>query len=171
MFLLLVSFCFAAAKPKKKKKRNKVVHPIDSIYSFYGRYQLHPDSAVEPYLYQKVYEWIGTSYCYAGNTKNGIDCSGFVSEMYKQVYCRQLLGSAASIWTTTDKVKKEELQEGDMVFFKIRKGHISHIGVYLGKNKFAHASTKLGVIISDLNEPYYKKYYFSGGRLKKSPEL
>jgi murein DD-endopeptidase / murein LD-carboxypeptidase len=172
LFLLLfVTVSFAAGKPKKKKKRIKKTHPIDSIYSFYAKYNLSPDSAGDTYLYYKVYEWIGTNYRYAGNTKNGIDCSGFAAEMYKHVYCRELLGSAASIWTTTEKISKSELKEGDLVFFKIKKGRISHIGVYLGNNKFAHASTKLGVIISDLDEAYYKKYYFSGGRLKQTAEL
>lgn len=168
LLILFVSASFAAGKPKKKKKRTKVIHPIDSIYSFYTKYHLPIDSAKDAYLYYKVYEWIGTNYCYAGNTKNGIDCSGFAAEIYKQVYCRELMGSAASIWTATDKVNRSDLREGDLVFFKIKKGRISHIGIYLGNNKFAHASTKLGVIISDLDEAYYKKYYFSGGRLKQT---
>ena len=50
--------------------------------------------------------------------------------------------------------------EGDILFFKIKKGQISHVGVYLGNNTFAHASVHSGVIISDLDEDYYKKYFF-----------
>jgi len=56
------------------------------------------------------------------------------------------------------------LGEGDLVFFKIKKKRISHIGIYLGNNKFAHASVKNGVIISDMDEPYYQKRFYSGGR-------
>jgi len=52
------------------------------------------------------------------------------------------------------------------VFFKIESKNVSHVGVYLMNNKFVHASTKKGVIISDLNEPYYQKYFFTGGRPK-----
>ena len=52
-----------------------------------------------------------------------------------------------------------------ILFFKIRKGQISHVGIYLGNNKFAHASVKTGVIISSLDEPYYKKYFYKGGEV------
>ena len=123
-----------------------------------------------PFLYEYVNEWLGTPYRYSGESKNGIDCSGLVCELYKSAYQKILTGSAKEIYDKSDPIKKENLQEGDLVFFKIRKGRISHIGIYLGSNKFAHASTSRGVIISDLNEPYYKKYYYKGGRLKDSNE-
>jgi hypothetical protein len=58
------------------------------------------------------------------------------------------------------------LAMGDLVFFKIKKGRISHVGVYLGNDKFVHSSTRRGVIISDLNELYYKRTFFTGGRHK-----
>ena len=109
---------------------------------------------------------MGTPYRYSGDSKNGIDCSGLVCEMYKSAYQKILTGSAKDIYEKTDPVKKEDLKEGDLVFFKIKKGRISHVGIYLGSKKFAHASTQRGVIISDLDEPYYKKYYYKGGRLK-----
>lgn len=64
------------------------------------------------------------------------------------------------------KVPKEELKDGDIVFFKINGNKISHVGIYIGDNKFIHASTKRGVVINDLNEVYYKKYFYTGGRIK-----
>jgi lipoprotein Spr len=64
-------------------------------------------------------------------------------------------------------IDKNELQEGDLVFFKIKSSSISHIGVYIGNNKFAHAATR-GVMISNLDEPYWKRYYYKGGRLLES---
>jgi lipoprotein Spr len=57
------------------------------------------------------------------------------------------------------------MEEGDLVFFKIEGNQVSHIGVYLQNNKFVHATTKKGVIINDLDELYYKKYYFKSGRI------
>jgi lipoprotein Spr len=65
-------------------------------------------------------------------------------------------------------LNKEELKEGDLVFFKINSRAISHVGVYLGDNKFAHASSSRGVMISNLNEPYWRRYYYKGGRLLQS---
>ena len=53
------------------------------------------------------------------------------------------------------------------MFFKIESDKVSHIGVYLQNNKFVHASTKKGIHIDDLDEPYYKKYFYKGGRIKK----
>ena len=162
--LAVFIFSHTGAWAGKTSSVKKPFHP-DSIKFFYARYGLNADSAQTPFLYQKIYEWIGTRYCYAGESKKGIDCSGFTAAMYKQVYCIQLSGGSADFWRLVNPIKKEALKEGDLVFFKIRRKRISHVGIYLGNNKFAHASVKNGVIISDLNEAYYKKYYFSGGRV------
>jgi murein DD-endopeptidase / murein LD-carboxypeptidase len=57
------------------------------------------------------------------------------------------------------------MKEGDLVFFKIKKNIISHVGIYLGNGKFAHASMHSGIIVSDLDEPYYKKYFYKATRV------
>ena len=59
------------------------------------------------------------------------------------------------------------MAEGDLVFFKIHSRRISHIGVYLGNNRFAHASSR-GVAISSLDDAYYSRYFYRGGRLLSS---
>jgi lipoprotein Spr len=65
-------------------------------------------------------------------------------------------------------IKDEDLQEGDLVFFK--SGHrISHVGLYLVNNKFVNASTSGGVTISDLNDTYWSKKYAGAGRVKSQP--
>ena len=61
-------------------------------------------------------------------------------------------------------VRKDELKEGDLVFFKIHSRSISHIGIYLGNDRFAHASSK-GVAISSLDDAYYSRYFYKGGRV------
>lgn len=153
------------AQSKKTKSSSKSKPQKQSIEQFYASHKLAPDSACSPYLYYQVYDWAGTRYKYAGRTKKGIDCSGFVSTMYKNTYCINLMGGSKDIWPTVKPIEKAELVEGDILFFKIKKGQISHVGVYLGNNKFAHASVHSGVIISDLDEDYYKKYFFKGGRI------
>lgn len=137
------------------------------VIAFYQPYGLHPDSANDPNLFYLVNDWFGTKYKYAGKSKSGIDCSGFVCEMYKNVYCFVLSGGSKDLYPLMDTVSRDSLREGDILFFKIRKGQISHVGIYLGNNKFAHASVHRGVVISDLNEEYYRKYYFRAGRPKQ----
>jgi len=65
-------------------------------------------------------------------------------------------------------ISKDELKEGDLIFFKIKSHYISHMGVYIGDNKFAHASSSRGVMISNLDESYWKRYYYKSGRLLES---
>ncbi len=134
------------------------------IYSNMLGYDLNYIS--NPLLYDNVSRWLGTPYKYAGLGKNGIDCSGLVCKLIKDSYNINIRGTSKDLYKQTQNIEKRDLREGDLVFFKIRKGKISHVGVYLGKNKFAHASTSLGVTVSDLDEPYYLKYYYSAGRLK-----
>jgi lipoprotein Spr len=116
-------------------------------------------------LYRFIDEWYGTPYKYAGKTKSGVDCSGFSSALYREVYGKNISGSASGIYEQCRVISQGKLHEGDLVFFKIESGKVSHVGVYLQNNKFVHASTKKGVVISDLDEPYYKKYFYKGGRL------
>lgn len=116
-------------------------------------------------LYAAIEKWLGTPYRYAGKTLQGIDCSGFVNMIYQNVYCYLLTGNSSDLFRQVTPLPKESLREGDLVFFKINRRAISHVGLYLGNNKFAHASRSNGVIISDLNSPYYKKYFVKGGRV------
>ena len=119
-------------------------------------------------LYTLLYKWLGTPYKYAGNTKKGIDCSGFTKAVISEAYHTKLRGSSRDIYSKCKSVDKDELYEGDLVFFKINKSNISHIGIYLQDGYFVHASVSKGVMINNLSETYYKKYFYSGGRLAKS---
>ncbi len=117
-------------------------------------------------LYQFVNEWYGVTYKYAGKDKAGIDCSGLASTLYLQVYKKKISSNTKALADEVKKIKESDLKEGDLVFFITFGKTISHVGVYLQNHKFIHASTKKGVMISDLNEPYFKKTYVSSGRVK-----
>ncbi len=115
-------------------------------------------------LYQFIDEWYGVPYKFGGTTKAGADCSGFVGQLYDTVYRKSLPRSTNEIDKACSNVSKSSLKEGDLVFFDINKKKVSHVGVYLQNNKFVHASTSKGVIISDLENPYYQKSFSKGGR-------
>ncbi|MFI5161685.1 MAG: C40 family peptidase [Sphingobacteriales bacterium] len=115
-------------------------------------------------LFQFVYDWVGTPYHFGGDTKKGIDCSGFTKELYGKVFNLTIKRNSRDIFSMVSPVRKDELQEGDLVFFKIHSRSISHVGIYLGNGRFAHASNR-GVAINSLSDAYYSRYFYKGGRL------
>lgn len=117
-------------------------------------------------LYKFIDDWYSVPYKAAGKTKAGVDCSGFVSVLCSQVYKKTVAGSAATIYKGCEPTAEKNLKEGDLVFFKINSDKITHVGVYLKNHYFVHASTHKGVIVSSLEEEYYRKYFYKGGKIK-----
>src|ERR1700712_3533424 len=118
-------------------------------------------------LFHFVYDWIGTPYRFGGSSRKGIDCSAFTKELYSEVFNEDIMRNSRDIFSMVSPVAKDDLQEGDLVFFKIHSRRISHVGIYLGNNRFAHASSR-GVAISSLDDAYYKRYFYRGGRMLES---
>lgn len=119
-------------------------------------------------LYDTITNWIGTPYKYAGNCTEGVDCSGFVTVLFNRVYGKNIgARSSEAMYHQLTPINKEEIKEGDLVFFKTNRRRISHVGLYLGNNRFVHSSTSKGVIISDLDELYYKSRYAGAGRWER----
>lgn len=126
-------------------------------------FQINKDANI--LLYDTITNWLGTPYKYAGNCTNGVDCSGFVTVLFNRVYGKNIgARNSAEIYQQLTPIKKENIKEGDLVFFKTNRRRISHVGLYLGDDRFVHSSTSNGVIISNLNEPYYKSRYAGAGR-------
>jgi lipoprotein Spr len=118
-------------------------------------------------LFHFVYDWIGTPYRFGGTSRKGIDCSAFTKQLYSDVFNLTIRRSSRDIFSMVSPVSKDDLKEGDLVFFKIHSRSISHVGIYLGNNRFAHASSK-GVAISNLDDAYYSRYFYKGGRMLES---
>jgi lipoprotein Spr len=117
-------------------------------------------------LLQKIDEWWGTPYSLGGSSKNGVDCSYFTLDVMKEVYKVNLKRTAAEQYEQSSKIEWNNLKEGDLIFFKAEgRRNISHVGIYLANNKFAHASTSQGVTISDLADPYWQRRLYSLGRV------
>jgi lipoprotein Spr len=117
-----------------------------------------------PGLVTAMTEWLGVPYKYGGNTRAGTDCSGLIHLIYPQVYGVSVPRSTQQLYQTCQPVPDTALREGDLVFFTIETKGPGHAGIYLWQGQFLHASTSRGVMISQLREPYWAKYYTGGCR-------
>ena len=115
-------------------------------------------------------EWYGTPYRLGGTTKKGIDCSAFSQFLFASVYGSSIPRTAREQYNLSDRISRTQLKEGDLIFFNTR-GGISHVGIYLQNNKFVHASTSGGVMISDIFEEYWARKFVGVGRLKGSQSV
>lgn len=117
--------------------------------------------------------WYGAPYRYGGNTRDGIDCSAFAFLLLSSVYgVASLPRTAKEQYATCEHISRNQLREGDLVFFHTLSGRkhkgVTHVGVYLRNNKFVHASVS-GVMISDLSLGYYEEHFVGAGRLPDAP--
>ena len=119
-------------------------------------------------LFAFIDEWYGIPYHFGGSSKDGIDCSAFAGNLMTNVFGIGLQRMAKEQYNVCEHVKKNDLEEGDLVFFHTTRKGISHVGVYLGNNKFVHASLNYGVTISDLMDPYYARTFRGGGRVRQN---
>ena len=114
-------------------------------------------------LYKFIDDWYNTRYRMGGCTKRGIDCSSFTSRLMDAVYGQCLPRTSKEQYHSSDRINRNELKEGDLVFFNTR-GRISHVGVYLTNGYFVHSSSSNGVSISSMDESYYEERYAGAGR-------
>lgn len=125
---------------------------------------LNNSSAVKHKLYQQHKEWRGVDYEMGGLSKDGIDCSGFVYRTFRQKLGINIPRSTELQIKLGTKVSKNKLRAGDLVFFKTA-SKVRHVGIYLENNKFLHASTSKGVMISKLDNVYWKQKFWQAKRL------
>lgn len=111
-------------------------------------------------------EWKGTRYRLGGTSKSGVDCSGFMQITFRDLFGIDLPRTTTEQANEGRRVSKSEIKTGDLVFFKTGRGpNGKHVGVYVKNGQFLHASTKGGVIYSDLDSPYWSKTFWQARRL------
>ena len=118
-------------------------------------------------LLMEVIKFLNTPYKYGGTTKDGIDCSAFTQSVFSDVFSYSLSRTARDQYTQGEIISsRNDLEFGDIVFFNTRKRvKPGHVGIYLGDNLFAHASSKNGVIVSSIDHGYYLKRFMGGRRI------
>lgn len=126
------------------------------------------DATVKEKVLMGIIKYLDTPYKYGGNSKKGIDCSAFTQTIYNSVLSVELLRSARDQFTQGEIISDvDDLQFGDLVFFDTRRSSSpGHVGIYIGDNLFAHASSEKGVTISSMNHSYYQSRFMGGRRIK-----
>jgi probable lipoprotein NlpC len=114
-------------------------------------------------LHAGIESWLGTPHRWGGNDRRGADCSGFVKSLYDELFGVSLPRTTSDQVHVGQPVRPEALVPGDLVFFKPPK--TQHVGVYLGNNRFVHASTSRGVMVSALSERYWQRHYWTARRI------
>ncbi|HVO76232.1 MAG TPA: NlpC/P60 family protein [Ignavibacteriaceae bacterium] len=139
---------------------------ISTLRSYPGGTGL--EATVREKMLMEIIKYLNTPYKFGGNSKQGIDCSAFTQTIFNNVFSIQLLRSAKQQYTQGLPVnQKENLQFGDLIFFNTRRRvKPGHVGIYLGENLFAHASSSKGVIVSSLDHEYYSRTFMGGRRIE-----
>jgi len=118
-------------------------------------------------LRKSAYSFLGIRYRFGGETRRGIDCSSFVQQVFRELSV-ELPRTAREQYKVGTDVPPENLQKGDLIFFRTYARFPSHVGIYLGDNKMIHASSgSRKVIISSMNTPYYRARYIGAKRIDK----
>jgi cell wall-associated NlpC family hydrolase len=118
-------------------------------------------------LIEEGLEYLGIRYRYGSNNPSlGLDCSGFVQNVFRSALAFDLPRSARDMAKLGEKVGKADLQPGDLVFFNTMRRTFSHVGIYLGEGRFLHsASSGGGVRIDEMGASYWSKRYTGARRL------
>jgi probable lipoprotein NlpC len=114
-------------------------------------------------IFATISKLYGTPYKSGGSTPDGFDCSGFTRYVFASVGI-ELPRSSKEQYKVGKAVAKSDLQPGDLVFFNTNGKSVSHVGIYIGDNMFAHSSSSSGVIKTSLNDPYYWSKRYVGAK-------
>lgn len=110
-----------------------------------------------PRLLQIVESYIGTRYRYGGTSRKGLDCSGLVYVVFRELNRAKLPRTTRRLKKLGRVVQRSEVRPGDLAFFTLgHRGTVDHVGICVGKGRFAHASSSKGVMYSGLADDYFR---------------
>ncbi|PXW79682.1 lipoprotein Spr/probable lipoprotein NlpC [Nitrosomonas sp. Nm84] len=157
-FIILISISFLVSCGSLQERSS-----VGSKSSFDESKRTNPNH-IKKALYSQFDDWQGVRYQRGGLSRGGIDCSGFVHLTFKSKLGLHLPRTVGMQARSGNEIRKDDLRAGDLVFFKTGAAS-NHVGIYLEKNKFLHASQKRGVTISRLDNIYWKSSYWKSVRI------
>ena len=162
---VLLSACSTNTAKNMHSETHAVGEDISSLQASQDEFEnMVRNLDVKNRILDQYADWKGVRYRLGGDTKKGIDCSGFVQRTFREQFGLELPRSTYEQQEMGKSVSLTSLRTGDLVLF--RAGSTGrHVGIYIGNNQFVHASTSSGVVISSMDEPYWKKRYNEARRI------
>lgn len=121
-------------------------------------------TSIEKQLQNAFQEWEGTPYRYGGESSNGIDCSAFTQQVFRDFFGTDIPRSTRSQLQEGKGVRRKSIKTGDLIFFKTGRRAL-HVGISMGDGDFIHASVSSGVMISNIAEHYWAVRYLGARRV------
>lgn len=151
-----------AASPSRATADNRSAVPPPVVSSSNGK-------ADADELLSSAMGFLGVAYRFGGTSPTGFDCSGFMQYIFRKAYAVNLPRTSAEQAAMGTPVSRADLQPGDMVFFRTAGSRISHVGMYVGNNRFIHAPrTGKRIEITSLSNKYWDSKYATARRVKRN---
>ena len=182
IIILLISIIFATSNifiiknSNGMVKQKRIKHQQNRFFDDLIREQKRLLTKIQQRGFNKSHiidnakRYLGGKYLWGGTNPNGFDCSGYIKYLYEKAGI-ELPRTAYQQSKVGKLIKRDELKKGDLLFFltdKTRHIPITHVGMYIGNDKFIHAASKAkGIIISSLSKSKYSKYFVKAKRIIK----
>ncbi|MBN1465550.1 C40 family peptidase [candidate division KSB1 bacterium] len=154
-FLLLLALLLQCAGPFAPRPYYSGMHN-----------QISYDAVMMEKMKEEIRKFYGAPYKWGGDSPQGTDCSGLIATLYKNAANITLPHSTQEMFAGAKKVHRIDLLFGDLVFFSDGGRTATHVGLYIGKGYFLHASSSRGVILSKMTDRYYRNQFIGARRIE-----
>lgn len=134
------------------------------LFASAASHRVYSEDSMRSALMQLFDRWEGTPYRYGGNSRYGVDCSGFVHIAFHDALGIDVPRSTELLSRCGPRVSSRSLAVGDILVFRASRSNM-HVGIYVGRGQFIHSSKSRGVILSELSNPYWRDTYVKSVRV------
>lgn len=164
ILLVLIATAFGGCLPASRTLHKGERSKSDAEALHTAAYSTKGLSTERRQVLMSAETWLGSPYVYGGTSKSGTDCSGFVRGVFRDIHV-PLPRTSSEQAGIGSSISRQHLLAGDLLFFNTTGAGVSHVGISIGQDKFVHASTSRGVIVSSLYEEYYNERFLFAKRV------